>query len=341
MDYLFYLIPLLSVVITFILTVIILKKLIPVLKSHHVGQKILEIGPRWHKGKEGTPTMGGLSFMLACAAVTVIFLIVLIILRCCGALEQVSIKAFIIMLSTLFLGFANGAVGIVDDKAKLKHKKNEGLTALQKYLLQFVIAVIYIAILAFGGCIDTSLALPFSHTLIDIGIFYYPLAVIFITGVVNSVNLTDGIDGLASSVTAVIGIFFLLIAFLQGNLLNSFPPALVLGSTLGFLVFNYYPARIFMGDTGSLFLGGLVVGISIACKAEIFFIIGGLLYFLEALSVIIQVLYFKATHGKRFFKMAPIHHHFEKCGWNERKIMFSFSAFTLIMCIIAYLGYIL
>jgi len=322
------------ILLTFALTAIILKKLIPILKSHKMGQKILDIGPRWHKGKEGTPTMGGLSFLIS---TTIVLLIILVINAI--AFKDVNINYGKTIL-TFLMALANGIIGIIDDRAKLKKKANEGLTAKQKYLLQLVISIAYIVLMKVFGYISTSILIPFTSTEIDIGLFYYPIAILVITGIVNSANLTDGIDGLASSVTCIIGIFFLVLSFITSSLDMGLLSSLVIGGTLGFLVYNFYPARVFMGDTGSLFLGGLVVGCAFMMNNPLIILIAGLLYLCESASVIIQVSYFKLTKGKRFFKMAPIHHHFEKSGWSEIKIVIIFTLFTIITSVIALLSYL-
>ena len=236
----------------FAITVISARALIPVLKSKKVGQKILEIGPRWHKSKEGTPTMGGISFIIATSVVALLFYVI-------SAIKG-SFYYMLPSLLTLALAYANGLIGFVDDYTKLIKKQNEGLTAAQKYLLQLLVAAAYLVVMKLLGFINTMLYIPYFGILVDIGIFYYVFALILITGIINSVNLTDGIDGLASSVTFVFGAFISLmgVRFYDHNL--TFLGSVAVGATLGFLVYNFYPARVFMGDTGSLFLGGLVVG---------------------------------------------------------------------------------
>ncbi len=324
----------LTAALIFLLTVLILRKLIPVLKSRKMGQKILEIGPRWHKKKEGTPTMGGLSFIVG-SAVTVVLLIVVSLIR--G-----SIRDLLPFACAFLFGLMNGAIGVIDDRAKLLHKQNEGLKAWQKYLFQLAATAIYITLLTLTGLLTTELPIPVVGVTVDLGWFYYPVAIFLLTGFVNSVNLTDGIDGLASSVTAVVGIFYALAAFLlvsAGRERTSLAAvaAVLIGSTLGFLVYNWYPARVFMGDTGSLFLGGLVIGGAFVLGSPLILVICGIVYVCETLSVILQVGYFKLTHGKRLFKMAPIHHHFEKSGWGEIRIVTVFSAVTAVFCALAWL----
>ena len=313
----------------FAITVISARALIPVLKSKKVGQKILEIGPRWHKSKEGTPTMGGISFIIATSVVALLFYVI-------SAIKG-NFYYMLPSLLTLALAYANGLIGFVDDYTKLIKKQNEGLTAAQKYLLQLLVAAAYLVVMKLLGFINTMLYIPYFGILVDIGIFYYVFALILITGIINSVNLTDGIDGLASSVTFVFGAFISLmgVRFYDHNL--TFLGSVAVGATLGFLVYNFYPARVFMGDTGSLFLGGLVVGTVFMMGNPLIVCIVGLVYIIEALSVILQVGCYKLTK-KRIFKMSPIHHHFEKCGWSEVKIVCVFTVFTVLMAVLAWFG---
>ena len=302
-----------ALLVTFLVTVLVSRKLIPVLKSRKMGQKILEIGPRWHKSKEGTPTMGGIAFIAA------------ILLAGIAASVWIAvndgIRAALPLLFTLALGLAGGLIGCVDDLAKLRKKQNEGLTAPQKFRLQVLAAALYLLGMTLVLGADTEVYFPFIDKSVDFGIFYYVIALLLITGVMNSVNLTDGLDGLCSGVTLVVGVFFTV-----AGVLTSLDPtlvslgALLIGGCAGFLVYNFYPARVFMGDTGSLFLGGLVVGGAFMMKNPLLVIVFGIWYIIETASVILQVGFFKLTHGKRLFKMSPIHHHFEKCGWSEIKI---------------------
>ena len=323
-----------AVSITFLSTTLILRKLIPVLKSKKMGQKILEIGPRWHKSKEGTPTMGGLSFIFASAVVGIFGSIFIGI--------HYGSKVSLPFVLTLALGLAGGVIGCIDDSAKLRKKQNEGLTAIQKYVLQFIVAALYLIGMTFiCGDFSSDIYFPFFGATVNAGPLYYVISMLLLTGIINGVNLTDGIDGLCSSVTLVIGIFFAIAGSGLTGLMND-PGLVLLGALLiggcgGFLVYNFYPARVFMGDTGSLFLGGLVVGGTFMMKNPLIVLLIGLIYVIEAFSVILQVGYFKLTHGKRLFKMSPIHHHFEKCGWSEIKIVAVFSAVTVIACTIALL----
>ena len=313
----------------FLATVISLRFLIPKLRSMKMGQKILDIGPRWHKSKEGTPTMGGLAFAIP---TVVVCIAAMLYIHFSGKSTSV-----LPLLLTLLLAVGNGAIGVIDDLTKFKKQQNEGLTAPQKFALQLAMAGAFIALLNLYGEIDTSLPIPFIDCELELGWLYYVFALVFITGIINSVNLTDGIDGLASSVTFVVAIFLSVLAFTSRGIELAVLGAAMVGATLGFLVYNFYPARVFMGDTGSLFLGGLVAGAAFMIDDPLLVAIVGIVYICEALSDIIQVGVYKLTH-KRVFKMAPIHHHFEKCGWSERKIVFVFSAVTLICSVIAYFG---
>ncbi|MBQ2241090.1 MAG: phospho-N-acetylmuramoyl-pentapeptide-transferase [Clostridia bacterium] len=314
----------------FFVTWLILRKLIPVLKSRKIGQKIYEIGPRWHKGKEGTPIMGGLGFIIA----TIIGIAVISGVYLYFGREKELLGVWL----TLALALLNGLIGFFDDYTKLIKKQNQGFLAWQKLLLQLLVAAAYLWAMSACGFIDTALEIPYFDIELELGIFYYFFAILFIAGMVNSVNLTDGIDGLCSSVSAVVGAFFAVVAFVMLRPELAIFPATVIGGTVGFLMYNFYPAKIFMGDTGSLYLGGAVVGMAFLIEEPLIIMIAGIIYLIEVASVILQVGYFKITHGKRIFKMAPIHHHFEKCGWSEVKIVGVFTLITAIACVLAYLG---
>lgn len=322
----------LTALLTFLFTVIASRRLIPYLKSKKMGQHILDIGPRWHKNKEGTPTMGGVAFILASVL--------------CGSAAAVCIAirdggSVCGLVATLAYALVCGLIGVADDVRKFTKKENEGLTASQKYLLQLIASGAYLFLLVRSGTVSTDLRIPFTDTVIGLGGFYYIFALVLLTGINNSVNLTDGIDGLASTVTFAVGVFFAL-ASLLGRAVSSsglaVVSALLIGSTLGFLVYNFYPARVFMGDTGSLFLGGLVAGAAFLCGSPLIVVLCGIVYIAEAASVILQVGYFKLTHGKRLFLMSPIHHHFEKKGWSEVKICTVFGIVTVLFCILAWFG---
>ena len=320
---------LISFIGVFLVTVLLLKWLIPVLKSKKVGQKILEIGPRWHKSKEGTPTMGGIAFILA------------ILIVMCGISVYSFIKGtgerLIPLALTLGLAVINGLIGFIDDRCKLLKKENEGLKAWQKFTLQVIASAIYLFAMNKTGYIDTSLHIPFTAIELELGWLYYVFALFLIVGMVTGANFTDGIDGLASGVTFVIGAFFAFYAFVFDFDSLALASASTMGATLGFLVYNFNPARIFMGDTGSLFLGGLVTGCAFMINDPLVIVFCGVIYIIEVISVMIQVGVYKLTH-KRVFRMAPIHHHFERGGWGERKIFWVFSFITLVGCAIAWLS---
>lgn len=317
-----------AVLLSFTATALLSKKFIPFLISKKMNQPIYEIGPRWHKSKAGTPTMGGIFFIAA-----ILFTMVIVSFF---AIEKTALAPVWITMAmaTLF-----AAVGFIDDYAKLIKKQNEGLKAYQKFLLQLIVSTLYIGAMCALGYMDTVIPIPFTDIEWDLGIAFYPLAIILLVGVDNSVNLTDGIDGLCATVTAVVAAFFALlglplIGLPLGNALTIFAGALV-GGMLGFLVYNWNPARIFMGDTGSLFLGGMVTGFAFLADNPLLIIIVGLIYIIETASVILQVGSYK-LFKKRIFKMAPIHHHFEQCNWSERKIVTVAASITAVLCVASY-----
>lgn len=315
-----------TLVCVFALSALFTKLIIPKLKSLKVGQTILEIGPRWHKNKEGTPTMGGVAFISATLVVSAIVVAIYL----CTSSSEVPIGLII----TLVFAALNGFIGITDDMTKFKNHRNEGLTPSQKMLLQLAVSGLYLFAMHHFGMITTLMHIPFTDISIDLGVMYYVIALILSVGIINSVNLTDGIDGLASSVTMTAAAAFACLAFICSNTELALLSAAIIGACLGFLTYNFYPARIFMGDTGSLFLGGAIVGCAFLAKDPLIIIMIGIVYVIESLSVILQVSSFKLT-GKRIFKMSPIHHHFEKCGWSEIKIVSVFSLVTLLFSAVA------
>ena len=318
-----------GVLAAFVVALIIGKPIIQGLRRMKFGQKILEDGPTWHMNKQNTPTMGGLIFIIA---MIVPMLVVLPALVSDGEYRP-------LLMLALSLVFA--AIGFVDDYTKIKKKQNKGLTAKQKLLLQLAAAALFITVMRVMGYLEPQLIIPFVDVTIELPWIVYLLFGIFvIVGADNAVNLTDGIDGLCASVTAVVTVFFTAVFTFMDSPARLFSAAL-LGGLMGFLVFNKYPAKVFMGDTGSLFLGGAVCAMAFACNLPLILIPVGIIYIIETLSDIIQVGYFKLTHGKRFFKMAPIHHHFEMCGWSEKKIVAVFSGVTLLMCALSYIGIIM
>ncbi|MBQ0010513.1 MAG: phospho-N-acetylmuramoyl-pentapeptide-transferase [Ruminococcus sp.] len=299
---------------------------IPVLKSKKLGQKILEDGPRWHAGKEGTPTMGGLFFILPTLVAVPIY-------------AAFSDETPVGLLLTLGLGVSMGLVGVVDDLTKFRKKQNAGLTPVQKLVFQFLAAALYLFGMAATGEIDTVVSFFCFPVSFDLGFAYYVLLLIFIVGIDNSVNLTDGIDGLCGSVSVAVCAFFVSLGFLLNLPDLSILAACVVGGLFGFLAYNLHPAKVFMGDTGSLFLGGIVVGLSILADYEVLIVLVGLVYLIEEASVILQVAYYKLSHGKRLFLMAPIHHHFEKRGWSENKIVLVALVSTTVFGAIAILAF--
>jgi len=312
----------------FALTALAERILIPILRSHKAGQKILDIGPRWHKSKEGTPIMGGIGFILAILVVVALFFI------------YVGVKGeapdYIPLALTVAFAVANGAIGFVDDYCKLIKKQNEGLTRIQKLILQFAITAGYLCIMGYTGNLASEIVIPLINLPIR-GALWYILAAILTVGVVNGANFTDGLDGLASTVTYVIGIFFAIFAFYAKDIGLSVVGAALIGGTLGFLLYNIHPAKVFMGDTGSLFLGAIVMGALFQMQEPLLTFLVCAVYIIELLSTVLQILYFKLTHGKRLFKMAPIHHHFEKCGWSENKVVIVFALVQFAFCTLAFI----
>lgn len=304
------------------------KLLIPALIRLKAGQSIKEVGPTWHKGKQGTPTMGGLMFIIGIG-------IAILILGWRGMLERNFTHLYVYVFALVF-----GVIGYIDDYQKVKHHHNTGLTAPQKFLLQLAAAIAFLCLMRYEGMLSPNLYIPFFNThLVLPWVVYMIFAAFVIIGTVNAVNITDGIDGLSSSVTVPVAVFFAVLGGMWQcfGQLGVFAGALV-GGLLGFLCYNHYPAKVFMGDTGSLFLGGAVAALAFAYDMPLILLLVGFVYLCETLSDIIQVTYFKLTHGKRIFKMAPLHHHFEMCGWKETKIVAVFAAVSALFCVLAYLG---
>ncbi len=299
--------------------------LIPRFRAMKMGQRILEIGPVWHAPKEGTPTMGGLSFLI----VTLILLPFAPLFL--SAYPSTELYPFVM---TALYAVANGAVGIVDDLTKLRHRRNEGLTPTQKLLLQVTLGAAYLAMLRTGGVIDEVLMLP-AFGALPLGFATYFVLLLLLVGVTNCANLTDGIDGLATTVAAVIFASYALLPARSEAVAPMLLSAIPFAAALAFLLFNRFPARIFMGDTGSLFLGAAVAAVPLLLDAPFLSLICGIIYVIEGASVILQVLYFKKTK-RRLFLMAPIHHHFEKCGFSENRIVFLFATVTAAACALAW-----
>ena len=315
---------LLTALVSFALTGVIGHFLLPVLRALKAGQSIREVGPTWHNSKAGTPMMGGLMFILAA---------VICILVSIPAVDDASLY-FVLSLSLAF-----GLIGFLDDFTKAKFKRNLGLTSIQKALLQMAVSAVFLYALYKHGALTCSLYVPFFNVSFHVHPVLYILFSMFVmVGCVNAVNLTDGVDGLCASVTIPVMIFFTAAAIAMERFSLALFPAALAGGLACYLFFNWHPAKVFMGDTGSLFLGGAVCAVAYALDMPLILILVGFVYVVETLSVILQVAYFKATHGKRLFKMAPIHHHFEMSGWKEEKIVLVFSGVCAVMCILAWFG---
>ncbi|WP_017415670.1 phospho-N-acetylmuramoyl-pentapeptide-transferase [Clostridium tunisiense] len=309
-----------SVLVAFLVALLIAPFLIPMLHKFKFGQNIRDEGPESHKKKQGTPTMGGIIFIIA----TCITMIVIV--------RNPKDEAMIALYSLV----AFGIIGLLDDALKIIKKKNEGLKSYQKMIL-LVLASGFLGYFA-SNKIGTDIMIPFfTSKTFDLGVFFIPCIIIYFAATTNAVNLTDGLDGLASSITLLVMTFFALVSFGMGYYTLSIFCGILAGSLLGFLRYNSYPAQIFMGDTGSLALGGAVGAIAMILKLELLVVIVGGIYVVETLSVIIQVISFKLT-GKRVFKMSPLHHHFELSGWHESKIVAVFSIITVVLCLIGFLS---
>lgn len=316
-----------SMITAFLVTNVLGKQLVPLLRRLKAGQSIKEDGPTWHMSKQGTPTMGGIMFIVGIGVA--IFYTGYSLLG-----EGIWNHIFIFIFSSIF-----GFIGMIDDLQKLKHKTNAGLTALQKLLLQLAASFAFISLLGRLGDVTPNIYIPFLNINILVPwSFYMIFAAFVIVATVNAVNLTDGVDGLATGVTIPVMLFFLAVGIRSGQAEVSIAAAAFVGGLAAFLLFNFHPAKAFMGDTGSLFLGGAVCAFAFVTNMPMIIPVVGLIYVLEAFSVVLQVTYFKATKGKRLFRMAPLHHHFEMGGWSEKKLFCVFSGSTSILCIIGFLG---
>ena len=298
--------------------------LLPILRALKAGQSIREVGPTWHNYKAGTPMMGGLMFIFAAII--------------CLAINLFSMTDYTVLF-VFALAACFGLIGFLDDFFKLKFKRNLGLTSGQKAMLQMAVSALYLYALYKQGVMSCQLYIPF----VDVAYEIHPMVYIFfamfvIVGCVNAVNITDGVDGLCGTVTIPVMVFFAAAAVAVRRFDLALLPASLAGGLVAYLFYNWHPAKVFMGDTGSLFLGGVVCALAFALDMPLILILVGLVYIVETLSVIMQVTYFKLTHGKRIFKMAPIHHHFEMCGWKEVKIVLVFTAVSAVMCLLAWFG---
>lgn len=309
---------------------------VPKLRELKYGQTILEIGPKWHQSKQGTPTMGGIMFIIGISVATVVTLLTVYLSGgslTSGWIELTDSRDLVLVIAGLLLAIGCGILGYADDYIKVKSKKNQGLTPLQKTVCQLLLAFFYTLTLWISD--NTTWYIPgFGFVIFKLKVWmsvvFWLLSIVIIYGCINAVNLTDGIDGLCSSTTAVVAVGFVLISYIQSYIPLGVLSAALFGGMIGFLFWNRNPAKVFMGDTGSLFIGGLVASLGFTVKCPLLLLPIGIVYVIETLSDIIQILYFKATHGKRIFKMAPIHHHFEMCGWSENKICIVFSIVNVI-----------
>ena len=311
----------LPIIYSFIFAVLLGPVIIPILRRIKCGQTVRDDGPESHLKKSGTPTMGGIIFIVASIIPSAFF---------AGKYPEI--------IPVLILTIGMGLIGFLDDYIKVVLKRSLGLRAWQKLALQLILTGAFLYYLHYNLGIGLEMKIPFwrGHYL-DLGIFNIPLLYFVVLGTDNAVNLTDGLDGLASTITIIVAAFFALFGVAHGSGVAPMCCALV-GGLLGFLMFNSYPAKVFMGDTGSLALGGFIVAVAYVLQLPLFLVIIGIVYVCEALSVLLQVGYFKLTHGKRIFKMAPIHHHFELCGWSETRVVTVFAAITFLFCLIGIVG---
>ena len=317
----------------FLLTLLFGRIALPILRAKKAGQPINEY-VHAHQSKAGTPTMGGISFVPAFLA-TMLGLVLFTVTL--GAKKGETLIP--IALVSLY-ALANAAIGFVDDYFKLLRRHNEGLTEKQKFILQVVAAAAFLAMMAITGNLTTELHIPFTDIRWELSWFAYPVYLIVMVGFVNATNITDGLDGLASSICATVACFMVAVEIyvLRSDGFSVIMGAALLGCVLGFLVYNHHPAKMFMGDTGSLFLGAVIMGCAILSGELLLFVLAGFMFVIEMLSSLLQRVYYKLSHGKRIFKMAPLHHHFEKCGWGEVTIVAVFTAVSAVFCILAFLG---
>ena len=315
----------LAIIIAFAVSAILCPIVIPFLHKLKFGQQVREDGPQAHLKKQGTPTMGGLVFLTAVVITSLLY-----------------IRDYPRIIPVLFMTVGFGVIGFLDDYIKIVMKRSEGLNPVQKLIGQFIITGIFVYYLVCSDEVGTSMLVPFTggfeHGIyLDLGFLFIPFVFFVVLGTDNGVNFTDGLDGLCTSVTILVATFLTIISIGENSGISPITGAVV-GSLLGFLLFNVYPAKVFMGDTGSLALGGFVASSAFMMQIPLFIPIIGLIYLVEVLSVIMQVSYFKATHGKRIFRMAPTHHHFELGGWSETRVVAVFSIVTALLCLVAYLG---
>ncbi|MBQ8408824.1 MAG: phospho-N-acetylmuramoyl-pentapeptide-transferase [Clostridia bacterium] len=320
----------------FLLTLLATRLILPLLRAKKLNQPI-NMYVTEHAGKAGTPTMGGICFIIA----SLLAVLVWIVLEKCGVIGANDSRALLPFVLTVCLGVANGLIGFIDDYKKLVKKENEGLNEAQKFMLQLFVAAAYLAMMGMTGNLPTALKIPFIDLSLELGWFAYVVYLIVIVGFVNSTNITDGIDGLASSVGAAVSMALIVMAVILGARYTGVAAGVLLGSLLGFLVFNHYPAKVFMGDTGSLFIGGIIMGCAISEGQLIAVIVMSFVFIFEMLSSLLQRVYFKLTHGKRIFKKAPVHHHFQLLGWSEVKIVTVFFIVSVALCAVAMIGIVI
>ena len=315
----------LAIIIAFAISAALCPVIIPFLHRLKFGQQVRDDGPQSHLKKQGTPTMGGLIILTAIVITSLFY-----------------IKSYPRIIPILFVTVGFGIIGFLDDYIKIVMKRSEGLNPIQKLIGQFIITGIFTYYLMTSGEVGTGMLIPFTGGFengyyLDLGWLFIPAVFFIVLGTDNGVNFTDGLDGLCTSVTILVATFFTVVAIGENSGISPITGAVV-GSLLGFLLFNVYPAKVFMGDTGSLFLGGAVCGMAFALDLPMVIPVVGLIYVVEVLSDIIQVVYFKKTGGKRFFRMAPLHHHLEMGGWSENKLFCVFSGLTLLLCVLAFWG---
>ena len=323
-----------SMVVTFGLTCAVMTVLLPVLRKYKLNQPISIYAPKSHNAKGATPTLGGLAFVIA-STVTVLILSVVFFVKGMG-------RELLPLLFSFGLGLGNAAIGFVDDYRKLVKRNNVGLRAWQKFLLQLIVAAIYLVLMVRLGGMTTAIHIPYFDVTLDLGIFTYVIAILLITGMANSTNLTDGVDGLLSSTAAVVACFLLSAALMHEDTVSAILPSLVIGSVLAFLLYNAHPAKVFMGDTGSLFIGSIFVGTAFLLDEPLIVLVAGGIYVVETASVILQVFSCKLIRlklrKKRFFLRTPIHHHFEDKGYRENQIVIAFTLVSVVFCLFAWLG---
>jgi phospho-N-acetylmuramoyl-pentapeptide-transferase len=314
-----------TALVSFAVTAVVGAFLVPALRAAKAGQSILDIGPVWHKSKEGTPTMGGLMFIagIAVACLT-------------GGAHRLVMEdmshIFILLFALIY-----AAIGFLDDFEKLRKKRNLGLTARQKFFMQLSVAVFFVVVMRISGNLSSRLYIPFANVTVMLPEpVYLPLASFIIVASVNAVNITDGVDGLAAGVSLPVAVSCAAIAFSLGYFAAGIAAASLAGGLAGFLIFNLHPARVFMGDTGSLFLGAVICSLAFAMDMPLILVPLGIVYIAETMSDIIQIAYFKRTKGKRLFKMAPLHHHFEMSGWSEYRIVGVFTDVSAVFAVVSY-----